>query len=110
MTSQNPTTQGVKVEQCDRWMASEPQAERAIHTLRNAIKAAENGNQNGENFVVAASHGLMLREALRAVVDAVRDYLPPDGIDAQECLNRIIAATDNPEINPVIAEIIDGRA
>lgn len=51
-----------------------------------------------------------VERALMAVVDAVRDYLPPDGIDAQECLNRIIGATDNPEINPIIAEIENGRA
>ena len=51
-----------------------------------------------------------LEEVLLAVVNAVRDYLPPDGIDAQECLNRIIGATDNPTINPIIAEIENGRA
>lgn len=40
--------------------------------------------------------------ALSSVVAATRAYLPPDGIDAQECLNRILAATDNATINPVI--------
>lgn len=34
-------------------------------------------------------------DALIAVVSATRAYLPPDGIDAQECLNQILAATDN---------------
>lgn len=48
-------------------------------------------------------------DALLTVVDAVRDYLPPDGIDVQECLNRIIGATDNPIINPIIAELENGR-
>jgi hypothetical protein len=43
-----------------------------------------------------------LGDAILAVVDAVRDYLPPDGIDEQECLNRVIGAVDNPKINPVI--------
>lgn len=46
-----------------------------------------------------------VREALLAVVSATRAYLPPDGIDAQECLNRILAATDNPSINPIIEQM-----
>lgn len=50
-----------------------------------------------------------MADALLAVVEATRAYLPPDGIDAQECLNRIIGATDNPEINPIIREIENGR-
>lgn len=45
--------------------------------------------------------------ALLAVVNATRAYLPPDGIDAQECLNRILAVTDNPEINPIIAQLTE---
>lgn len=43
-----------------------------------------------------------IEKALLAVVDALRAYLPPDGIDAQECLNRILEATDNPTIAPLI--------
>ena len=46
-----------------------------------------------------------VERALLAVVEATRAYLPPDGIDAQECLNRILAATDNPKINPFIREM-----
>lgn len=46
-----------------------------------------------------------LLEALLAVVAATRAYLPPDGIDAQECINRILAATENPRINPIIREM-----
>lgn len=54
----------------------------------------------------------VLREALIAVVEAVRAYLPPDGIGRDECISRVIAATDNPNINPVIAswEGRDGRS
>lgn len=51
----------------------------------------------------------VLRKAILAVVDATRDYLPPDGIGAQECLSRIIGATDNPEINPIIRSLEDGN-
>lgn len=49
-----------------------------------------------------------LAGAVLAVVEATRAHLPPGGIDAQECLNRIIDATDNPEINPIISEIENG--
>ena len=51
----------------------------------------------------------LLEDALVAVVEATRAYLPPDGIDAKECLSRILGATDNPTINPIIFEI-EGRA
>jgi hypothetical protein len=34
------------------------------------------------------------RKALERILDAVRAYLPPDGIDAKEALSRIIAEVD----------------
>jgi hypothetical protein len=52
----------------------------------------------------------LLEDAVIAVVEATRAYLPPDGIDAQECISRILEATDNPAINPVIFEIEDRAA
>lgn len=48
--------------------------------------------------------------ALIAVVEATRAYLPPDGISAQECINRVLAATDNPAITPIILEAENGRS
>ncbi len=33
-------------------------------------------------------------QRLRQVLDAVQDYLPPDGIGVQEAINRIIGAVD----------------
>lgn len=48
------------------------------------------------------------RAAVMSVVAATRAYLPPDGIDTQECLNRILEATDNREINSLILEEDDG--
>ena len=45
-----------------------------------------------------------LREAVMAVVEASRAYLPPDGISADEFINRVLYATDNPRINPFILE------
>lgn len=51
----------------------------------------------------------VLEAAILAVVHATRAYLPPDGITAQECISLILGATDNPTINPIIAEIENGR-
>ena len=48
---------------------SEAEAERAIAVLKRGIEAAENSNQAGENFVVAASHAPELVEALEAMID-----------------------------------------
>lgn len=48
-------------------------------------------------------------DALLAVVNAVREYLPPDGISADEFINLVIGATDNDEINPIIRELENGR-
>ncbi len=36
-----------------------------------------------------------LYEAVAAVINATRDYLPPDGITKEEFISRVIAATDN---------------
>ena len=47
----------------------------------------------------------VLEHAIMFTVDATRAYLPPDGISAKDCLSMIIGATDNPEINPIIADI-----
>lgn len=84
--------------------ATEAQAERAIATLKRAIDAAENSNQAGENFVVAAAAGPVLLRAVIACVDAMRAYIIPDGIEADEAMSRIVAALDNPEITPIILE------
>jgi len=45
-----------------------------------------------------------LKKAVSATTDATASYLPPDGIDASECISRILAATDNPEINAIMLE------
>lgn len=62
-------------------------------------------NENALFIVKAANCHDELAKAILAVVAATRAYLPPDGIDAQECLNRILAATDNPAINPIIRDL-----
>lgn len=38
------------------------------------------------------------QEAIDAVIAATQAYLPPDGISAEECISRILTATDNPKI------------
>lgn len=46
-----------------------------------------------------------LYAAVAAVIGAVRDYLPPDGIKQDEFINRVIAATDNPQIVAALQQI-----
>jgi hypothetical protein len=46
-----------------------------------------------------------MAEALLAVIDATRDYLPPDGISKDECIGRILQATDNAELFHIIREL-----
>lgn len=43
-----------------------------------------------------------MRTAIKAVTDATGAYLPPDGISKDELISRVLAATDNPEINAVM--------
>lgn len=46
-----------------------------------------------------------LYAAVEAVIGAVRDYLPPDGISKDDFINRVIAATDNPQIVAALQQI-----
>lgn len=46
-----------------------------------------------------------VESAFMDTLRAVRAYLPPDGINAQTFINRVIWIVDNPEINPHIAAI-----
>lgn len=50
----------------------------------------------------------LVADALLGVVNATRAYLQPDGIDAQECISRILQATDGPPICHIIKEIERG--
>jgi hypothetical protein len=61
------------------------------------------GRAEAEREIVA------LRGAVMTVLDAVRDYLPPDGITAHECLTRVIGAVDNPTITPLVHAIERGE-
>lgn len=57
------------------------------------------------NSTKPADDAALIEQALLAVVDATRAYLPPDGTDEQTCINRILEATDNPEISPIILRL-----
>ena len=47
---------------------------------------------------------------VRNIVKAARAYLPPDGITADEFINRVIEAIDNDEVNPTIARLMEDGA
>ena len=44
-----------------------------------------------------------LVEALVAIIDAARAYLPPDGIGKDAFIARVLEATDNPKIIAALA-------
>lgn len=49
--------------------------ERSVKTLRNAIEAAENSNQAGENFVVAAAVAPALLDALIVAAEELEYFV-----------------------------------
>jgi hypothetical protein len=70
--------------------ATEAQAERAVAVLKRAIEAAENSNQAGEDFVVAAAAGQDLLAALEALVEGVDRLLGKP--EPYECDDGALAA------------------
>jgi hypothetical protein len=70
--------------------ATEAQAERAVAVLKRAIEAAENSNQAGEDFVVAAAAGQDLLAALEALVEGVDRLL--GNPEPYECDDGALAA------------------
>lgn len=44
-------------------------------------------------------------EAVKAVIAAAQEYLPPDGISKDEFINRTLGAIDNAEIVAALKEI-----
>ena len=85
--------------------ATEAQAEVAIGVLKRMIDAAENGNQAGEDAVVAAAAGLALLDALQTAQDYVSDAskgaLKHDGDSAGLIA---MASDDLARINAAIAK------
>ena len=56
------------------YLVSEAAAERAIAVLKRAIEAAENSNQAGEDFVVAAAAAPELLEALQTAMQWIKAW------------------------------------
>jgi hypothetical protein len=50
-----------------------------------------------------AEDAARLVEALLAIIDAARAYLPPDGIGKDEFIAWVLETTDNPRIIAVLA-------
>ena len=40
--------------------------------------------------------------AIEKTIEALRAFLPPDGLSAKECVSRILAAVDNPKVNEAV--------
>lgn len=49
-------------------------------------------------------------KAVKAVIDAANEYLPPDGISKDDFINRVLGATDNAEVFHALKEIEDADA
>ena len=84
----------------------------ALRVLPTTRDDAEDGYTYAREVVALRNSHTALVAALRtfvgaydAVVEATGAYLPPDGISEQECLNRILAATDNLPICHARAEV-----
>lgn len=60
---------------------------------------------NGDRLATLAKPGVAdaYKTAALKVIDAVRDYLPPNGIDSETFANRVIESVDNPEFNAALA-------
>lgn len=82
----------------DDWMQASAWAVASVCCVLSTIVSTPEGDDLVERVA-------KLERAIIAVVEATRAYLPPDGIDAQECLSRVLGATDNAEINPLILRI-----
>jgi hypothetical protein len=52
---------------------------------------------------MTAEDATPLVEALLAIINAARAYLPPDGISKEEFISRVLEATDNPKIIAALA-------
>jgi hypothetical protein len=57
----------------------------------------------GQGGRLMAEDATPLVEALLAIIDAARAYLPPDGIGKDAFIARVLEATDNPRIIAALA-------
>lgn len=70
-----------------------------IATVHQGFHATTEANAR----LIAAAPDLYA--VVAAVIKATRDYMPPDGITKDEFINRVIAATDNPQIVAALQQI-----
>lgn len=47
----------------------------------------------------------VILSALMEVIEATRAYLPPDGISGPDLINKVLEATDNPQICAALKSI-----
>ncbi len=73
-------------------MATEQQAEAAIKKLKLMIEAAENGNQAGENAVVAAAAGPEMLKALHIAKTDIAIHCSDGAPETVEALARVADA------------------
>jgi len=83
------------------------EAERKAHeqTYKEFQDARGAAADINTKFAAASERAARLVEVINEVTAATSDYLPPDEIDAQECLSRILAATDNAEVVKLLGEV-----
>ena len=66
--------------------------------IANCLNGFGNQRENARFIADVLECHATLLVAVRAVVEAAREYLPPDGIEQNEFISRVLAATDNAEI------------
>jgi len=83
---------------------------KSMKASRALTKARWNTRPSLESEVTALTTSPDTREALLGVVDAMRDWIVPDGISGDEFAERVVALLDNPKINSIIRELENGRS
>lgn len=67
------------------------------------LSLMEIANRRAE-IVAMRRNGEVFRSAVSSVIDASREYLPPDGITQNAFINRVLGAIDNLEIVSAMKE------
>lgn len=70
-----------------------------ILSVRSILASEVPTTRNASSFMGEVQKAL---DALDAIIAATGAYLPPDGISKDECISRILEATDNPRINAAL--------
>jgi beta-phosphoglucomutase-like phosphatase (HAD superfamily) len=110
-TTQDYLSNNLAFNIASRISVAEREAAEARRALSEAVNALKELRNHGCPLCSGDCGGALTKAevALLNVVNAVRDYLPPDGISDVEFIHRVVASTDNPTINPVIRKLENGR-